>query len=84
MTPTDGEERGGTFLQVDSLEVYEETSGHRLDLENFCKLFKLGNVAQHEGFFSLDFWWVYDIRAGFEFGVWALRPKVFEKINLQS
>ena len=53
MTTTDSEERGGTLLQVDSLEVavfYEETSGHRLDLENFCKFFKLGNVAQHEGF----------------------------------
>ena len=79
MTTTDSEERGGTLLQVDSLEVavfYEETSGHRLDLENFCKLFKLGECFTTRRFFSLDLWWVYDIRAGFEFGVWALRAKV--------
>ena len=56
MTTTDGEAHGGKFLQVDSLEVAvlcEETNRNQLDLENFSKLFKPGNVAKLGGLFQL-------------------------------
>ena len=65
-TTTDGEERSGTFLHVESLEVvvlYQETSGNQMDLVNFAELCTRGTAAKHEGSFQLSYGGVYDLQA---------------------
>ena len=61
-TTTQGEERGGPFLQIESLEVavavavqYEETTRNQLDLLDVAELCKRGTVVEHEGLFQLSY-----------------------------